>query len=55
MGRKADVREARGGGEAGPCVLDKTDAVVVVGSSLMVYSGFRFVQAAARAGKPALR
>jgi NAD-dependent SIR2 family protein deacetylase len=27
-------------------------AVLVVGSSLMVYSGFRFVRAAARAGKP---
>ena len=32
--------------------LDVADAVLVVGSSLMVYSGFRFVQAAARAGKP---
>ena len=32
--------------------LDRADAVLVVGSSLMVYSGFRFVQAAARAGKP---
>ncbi|MEO6800540.1 MAG: NAD-dependent protein deacetylase [Rhodanobacter sp.] len=30
----------------------KADAVLVVGSSLMVYSGYRFVQAAARAGKP---
>jgi NAD-dependent SIR2 family protein deacetylase len=28
------------------------DAVLVVGSSLMVYSGYRFVEAAARAGKP---
>lgn len=28
------------------------DAVLVVGSSLMVYSGYRFVHAAARAGKP---
>ncbi|WEN13554.1 NAD-dependent protein deacetylase [Rhodanobacter sp. AS-Z3] len=28
------------------------DAVLVVGSSLMVYSGYRFVDAAARAGKP---
>ncbi|MGP1667285.1 MAG: NAD-dependent protein deacetylase [Rhodanobacter sp.] len=28
------------------------DAVLVVGSSLMVYSGYRFVAAAARAGKP---
>ncbi|SHJ23292.1 NAD-dependent protein deacetylase, SIR2 family [Roseomonas rosea] len=32
--------------------LDEADAVLVIGSSLMVYSGFRFVQAAARAGKP---
>ncbi|MFC0410181.1 NAD-dependent protein deacetylase [Roseomonas elaeocarpi] len=32
--------------------LDRADAVLVVGSSLMVYSGFRFVQAAAKAGKP---
>lgn len=28
------------------------DAVLVLGSSLMVYSGYRFVNAAARAGKP---
>ena len=32
--------------------LDEADAMLVVGSSLMVYSGYRFVQAAARAGKP---
>ena len=32
--------------------LDEADGVLVVGSSLMVYSGFRFVEAAARAGKP---
>jgi NAD-dependent SIR2 family protein deacetylase len=32
--------------------LEKADAMLVVGSSLMVYSGFRFVQAAARAGMP---
>jgi NAD-dependent SIR2 family protein deacetylase len=32
--------------------LEKADAVLVVGSSLMVYSGYRFVQAAALAGKP---
>jgi NAD-dependent SIR2 family protein deacetylase len=32
--------------------LAQADAVLIVGSSLMVYSGFRFVQAAARAGKP---
>ena len=30
----------------------KADALLVVGSSLMVYSGFRFVEAAAAAGKP---
>ena len=27
--------------------------MLIVGSSLMVYSGFRFVEKAARAGKPA--
>ncbi len=32
--------------------LAQADAVLVVGSSLMVYSGFRFVQAAANAGLP---
>jgi NAD-dependent SIR2 family protein deacetylase len=32
--------------------LDKADAVLIVGSSLMVYSGFRFVQQAAKLGKP---
>ncbi len=32
--------------------LDQADAVLIVGSSLMVYSGLRFVQAAANAGKP---
>ncbi len=32
--------------------LRAADAVLVVGSSLMVYSGYRFVQAAAKAGKP---
>jgi NAD-dependent SIR2 family protein deacetylase len=32
--------------------LEQADAVLVVGSSLMVYSGYRFVQAAALAGKP---
>jgi NAD-dependent SIR2 family protein deacetylase len=30
----------------------KTDALLVVGSSLMVYSGYRFAEAAAAAGKP---
>lgn len=32
--------------------LGQADAVLVVGSSLMVYSGYRFVQAAAQSGKP---
>ena len=32
--------------------LDASDAVLVVGSSLMVYSGYRFVERAAAAGKP---
>jgi NAD-dependent SIR2 family protein deacetylase len=32
--------------------LNEADAVLVVGSSLMVYSGYRFVRAAATAGKP---
>ena len=32
--------------------LAQADAMLVVGSSLMVYSGFRFVQAAVNAGKP---
>ena len=33
--------------------LDEAEAMLVVGSSLMVYSGYRFVEKAARAGKPA--
>src|SRR5271169_6130091 len=32
--------------------LDNADAVLIVGSSLMVYSGFRFVQQAVSLGKP---
>ena len=32
--------------------LEEADAMLVVGSSLMVYSGFRFVQMAARRGIP---
>jgi NAD-dependent SIR2 family protein deacetylase len=32
--------------------LDEADAMLVVGSSLMIYSGYRFVQSAAEAGKP---
>ena len=34
------------------CHLMQSDAVLVVGSSLMVYSGYRFVQAAASVDKP---
>ncbi len=30
----------------------QADALLIIGSSLMVYSGFRFAQAAAAAGKP---
>lgn len=32
--------------------LGRADAMLVVGSSLMVYSGYRFAQAAAQCGKP---
>jgi NAD-dependent SIR2 family protein deacetylase len=32
--------------------IDQSDAMLVVGSSLMVYSGFRFAKAMAEAGKP---
>lgn len=32
--------------------LDVADAMLIVGSSLMVYSGYRFAQAAAQSGKP---
>ena len=32
--------------------VTNTDALLVVGSSLMVYSGYRFAEAAAAAGKP---
>ncbi|HEY8681794.1 MAG TPA: NAD-dependent protein deacetylase [Rhodanobacter sp.] len=38
--------------DTGMRALHDADAVLVVGSSLMVYSGYRFVHAAARAGKP---
>ncbi|MBW7831831.1 MAG: NAD-dependent protein deacetylase [Simplicispira suum] len=38
--------------EAACAALAAADAVLVVGSSLMVYSGYRFVQAAVAAGKP---
>ena len=32
--------------------VERSDAMLVIGSSLMVYSGFRFAQAAYKAGKP---
>jgi NAD-dependent SIR2 family protein deacetylase len=32
--------------------LEQADAMLVVGSSLMVYSGFRFARAAAQRGIP---
>jgi NAD-dependent SIR2 family protein deacetylase len=38
--------------EAAYAALRAADAVLVVGSSLMVWSGFRFVEEAARLGKP---
>jgi len=38
--------------EAATAHLAEADAMLIVGSSLMVYSGYRFVAAAARAGKP---
>ncbi|MEO9078593.1 MAG: NAD-dependent protein deacetylase [Rhodanobacter sp.] len=42
----------RGRVDAATQAWQAADAVLVVGSSLMVYSGYRFVQAAAKAGKP---
>jgi len=38
--------------DAGMQALHDADAMLVIGSSLMVYSGYRFAYAAARAGKP---
>ena len=38
--------------EAARAALDASDALLVVGSSLMVYSGFRFARIAHDAGKP---
>ena len=38
--------------DAATAAWQATDAMLVVGSSLMVYSGYRFVHAAALAGKP---
>ena len=32
--------------------VERADAALVIGSSLMVYSGYRFAQAAHKAGKP---
>jgi NAD-dependent SIR2 family protein deacetylase len=37
---------------AAQAALEEADAMLVVGSSLMVYSGFRFAQMAAHRGKP---
>ena len=38
--------------EAALALTDRADALLVVGSSLMVYSGFRFCRMAAESGKP---
>ena len=38
--------------EAAARHLEQADAMLIVGSSLMVYSGFRFVEKAASVGKP---
>jgi len=38
--------------EAGAEAVEKADAMLIVGSSLMVYSGFRFAEMAAASGKP---
>ncbi len=38
--------------EAAARHLERADAMLIVGSSLMVYSGFRFAQMAFSAGKP---
>jgi NAD-dependent SIR2 family protein deacetylase len=37
---------------AAQAALEEADAMLVIGSSLMVYSGFRFAQMAARRGIP---
>jgi NAD-dependent SIR2 family protein deacetylase len=39
--------------DAAMAALARADAVLVVGSSLMVYSGYRFLEKAAQLGKPA--
>jgi NAD-dependent SIR2 family protein deacetylase len=38
--------------ETAMAAVQAADAMLIIGSSLMVYSGYRFAQAAARAGKP---
>jgi NAD-dependent SIR2 family protein deacetylase len=38
--------------DAAMAALQRADALLVAGSSLMVYSGYRFAQAFAAAGKP---
>jgi magnesium-transporting ATPase (P-type) len=38
--------------ERATAALDAAEAMLVVGSSLMVWSGYRFAERAARAGKP---
>jgi NAD-dependent SIR2 family protein deacetylase len=38
--------------DAALCGLEHADAMLVVGSSLMVYSGYRFCEYAHRMGKP---
>ncbi len=38
--------------EAARLAIERADALLVIGSSLMVYSGFRLVRAAVAAGKP---
>ena len=42
----------RGRVDAAHAALERADAVLVAGSSLMVYSGYRFVQAAVQRGLP---
>jgi NAD-dependent SIR2 family protein deacetylase len=37
---------------SGMAALERADAMLIVGSSLMVYSGYRFADAMAQAGKP---
>jgi hypothetical protein len=46
------VRTCRASGSPVRAALAESDAVLVAGSSLMVYSGYRFVEDAVAAGKP---